>query len=54
MAAGEELYPLVAGYQPQPAVASKVTGMLLELDDRELLDLLVNPSALQEQVRCVP
>lgn len=45
---GERLYPLVA--QLQPDRAAKITGMLLEMDNAEILLLIENPAALQTKV----
>jgi polyadenylate-binding protein len=45
---GERLYPLVT--QHQPALAAKITGMLLEMDNSELLLLLESPQALIAKV----
>ena len=45
---GEKLFPLVQ--RLQPALAPKITGMLLELDDSELLLLLESPDALAAKV----
>ncbi|EOA34410.1 hypothetical protein CARUB_v10021938mg [Capsella rubella] len=45
---GENLYPLVE--QQEPIHAAKVTGMLLEMDQAEILHLLESPEALKAKV----
>ncbi|PSC67282.1 polyadenylate-binding 1 [Micractinium conductrix] len=45
---GERLFPLVANVQPD--LAGKITGMLLEMDNSELLLLLEDASALDAKV----
>jgi polyadenylate-binding protein len=45
---GENLYPLVE--QLEPETAAKVTGMLLEMDQTEVLHLLESPDALKAKV----
>ncbi|CAN1323980.1 Polyadenylate-binding protein 2 [Linum perenne] len=45
---GENLYPLVG--QLEPDSAAKVTGMLLEMDQTEVLHLLESPEALKAKV----
>lgn len=45
---GERLFPLVQARQPQ--LAAKITGMLLEMDQSELLNLLESPPALEEKI----
>jgi len=45
---GERLFPLVAKLQPE--LAGKITGMLLEMDNGELLLLLESNEALTEKV----
>jgi len=45
---GESLYPLVE--QVEAEAAAKVTGMLLEMDQTEVLHLLESPEALKAKV----
>jgi polyadenylate-binding protein len=45
---GERLYPLIHARQPESA--SKITGMLLEIDKAELLHLIEAPEALDAKV----
>jgi hypothetical protein len=45
---GECLFPLIS--QVQPAFAGKITGMLLEMDNGELLYLLGSPEALKAKI----
>lgn len=45
---GESLYPLVD--QIEHDAAAKVTGMLLEMDQTEVLHLLESPDALKAKV----
>ncbi|KAH7568119.1 hypothetical protein JRO89_XS07G0240200 [Xanthoceras sorbifolium] len=45
---GEQLYPLVESIEPMHV--SKVTGMLLEMDQTEVLHLIESPEALKTKV----
>merc|ERR1712192_342551 len=42
---GEKLFPAIAKYQPE--LAGKVTGMMLEMDNSELLMLLESEAQLK-------
>lgn len=45
---GEKLYPAVAALQPE--LAKKITGMMLEMQNNELLNIVDNPELLKEKV----
>jgi len=45
---GERLFPLISAVEP--GHAGKITGMLLEMDNGELLNLLESPEALNAKV----
>ncbi|NXE79667.1 EPAB protein, partial [Cochlearius cochlearius] len=47
MIAGERLYPLI--HAMHPSLAGKITGMLLEIDNSELLLLLESPDSLRSK-----
>merc|ERR1719220_2431473 len=45
---GEKLFPAIAKYQPE--LAGKITGMMLEMDNSELLILLESEQQLKNKV----
>merc|ERR1712118_82325 len=45
---GEKIFPLIARLQPE--MAGKITGMMLEMDNSELLILLESPDQLKMKV----
>jgi polyadenylate-binding protein len=45
---GEALYPKI--HDQQPELAGKITGMLLEMDNAELLNLISDDNALRNKV----
>lgn len=48
---GEHLFPLIQ--KMHQSLAGKITGMLLEIDNSELLLMLVSPESLRSKVRVV-
>ncbi|PKU27987.1 polyadenylate-binding protein 4 [Limosa lapponica baueri] len=49
---GERLFPLIQAMHP--SLAGKITGMLLEIDNSELLHMLESPESLRSKVTCLP
>lgn len=45
---GERLFPLIQNMHP--SLAGKITGMLLEIDNSELLHMLESPESLRSKV----
>lgn len=45
---GERLFPLI--HDVHPSLAGKITGMLLEIDNSELLHMLESPESLRSKV----
>jgi polyadenylate-binding protein len=45
---GEHLYPIIHAMNPQ--LAGKLTGMMLELDNSDLLELFNNPNQLRIKI----
>merc|ERR1719226_64011 len=45
---GEKLFPAIAKFQPE--LAGKITGMMLEMDNSELLRLLESEQQLRHKV----
>lgn len=49
---GERLFPLIQTMHSN--LAGKITGMLLEIDNSELLHMLESPESLRSKVSCSP
>lgn len=49
--AGERLFPLIQTMHSN--LAGKITGMLLEIDNSELLHMLESPESLRSKVSCL-
>ena len=47
---GERLFPLIQAMHP--SLAGKITGMLLEIENSELLYMLESPESLRSKVFC--
>eukprot|EP00974_Lingulodinium_polyedra_P020321 1964316-Lingulodinium_polyedra.AAC.1 len=45
---GERLFPAIARHQPE--LAGKITGMMLEMGNRELLDVLESEQQLSDMI----
>lgn len=48
---GERLFPLIQNMHP--TLAGKITGMLLEIDNSELLHMLESPESLRSKVHFI-
>ena len=49
---GERMFPLIQRmHTDETGLTAKVTGMLLELDNEELLDMLASTEKLESRVR---
>lgn len=46
---GEKLYPVIQAAQPE--LAGKITGMLLEMENSEILHMLEDSQSLNSKVR---
>ena len=46
---GERLFPLIQGMHPE--LAGKITGMLLEIDNSELIHMLEHQESLKSKVK---
>ena len=49
MILGQQLYPKIAALEPD--LSSKIIGMILELDNNEILETINNDDLLKEKIK---